>query len=407
VLGERGALVPIPAQDAGMEGAEPLQHGAAHRVEHGIPSHRGNGGVEGHVGGDGLLRAALQAALLAGQGGLEPCNVLVGGAARGFRGHAGLEEFPRFLELLEGLRRGGEQVTRGAIDLSDDVEGGGLDHPRPLDMGDDEETELLERLHRLADGGTADAIGRHQLALGGDLAARLVLAALDRLQQTIEDLVRQFSPDDFLGLDDRVRPQVAHLPGAGHRTWISAFRRNAPGLRLIRDNGSSPHRRDRGAAGRRLIGPEHQRIGPQVVRARSLRHAAGGERVDEMPLGLVDAILQGMPGPLFLIGLIVPVQMTLVPLTVLYRQLGLIDSLPGLFFLYLGFGLPFGVLVLRGFFRTLPRELIEAALLDGCSWLGVFWRVVLPLSKPALVSLLILDGIATWNEFVLAQIFLR
>jgi raffinose/stachyose/melibiose transport system permease protein len=111
--------------------------------------------------------------------------------------------------------------------------------------------------------------------------------------------------------------------------------------------------------------------------------------------------------PLFLIGLIVPVQMTLVPLTVLYRQLGLIDSLPGLFFLYLGFGLPFGVLVLRGFFRTVPRELIEAALLDGCSWLGVFWRVVLPLSKPALVSLLILDGIATWNEFVLAQIFLR
>jgi raffinose/stachyose/melibiose transport system permease protein len=109
----------------------------------------------------------------------------------------------------------------------------------------------------------------------------------------------------------------------------------------------------------------------------------------------------------FLIGLIVPIQMTLVPLTVLLRNLNMIDSLFGLFWIYLGFGLPFGILVLRGFMKAIPRELVEAAFIDGCSWFGVFWRVVLPLSKPAVVSLLIFDGVATWNEFLLAQIFLR
>jgi raffinose/stachyose/melibiose transport system permease protein len=95
------------------------------------------------------------------------------------------------------------------------------------------------------------------------------------------------------------------------------------------------------------------------------------------------------------------------PLTIVLRNLDMIDSLFGLFWIYLGFGLPFGILVLRGFMKAIPRELVEAAFMDGCTWFGVFWRIVLPLSKPAVVSLLIFDGVATWNEFLLAQIFLR
>lgn len=110
---------------------------------------------------------------------------------------------------------------------------------------------------------------------------------------------------------------------------------------------------------------------------------------------------------IFVLGLIVPIQMTLVPLTILYQKLGLIDSLPGLFFLYLGFGLPLGILVLRGFFRTIPNEMIEAAVIDGASWWDIYRRIMMPLAKPAVVSLLILDGISTWNEFILAQIFIR
>jgi len=109
----------------------------------------------------------------------------------------------------------------------------------------------------------------------------------------------------------------------------------------------------------------------------------------------------------FIIGLIVPVQMTLVPLTLLLRQVELIDNLFGLFWLYIGFGLPFGILVLRGYMQSIPKELIDAAQIDGCSWFTAYRRIVMPLSRPAVVSLIIFDGIATWNEFILAQIFLR
>jgi raffinose/stachyose/melibiose transport system permease protein len=108
-----------------------------------------------------------------------------------------------------------------------------------------------------------------------------------------------------------------------------------------------------------------------------------------------------------LIGLIVPMQMTLVPLTILMNALNLIDTLTGLTILYIGFGVPFGVLVMRGFFRTVPVAIIEAARIDGCSWFKIFYRIALPLALPAVVSLCILDGVATWNEFILAQIFLR
>jgi len=108
-----------------------------------------------------------------------------------------------------------------------------------------------------------------------------------------------------------------------------------------------------------------------------------------------------------LIGLIVPAQMTLVPLTLLMNALNLIDTLTGLTILYIGFGVPFGVLVMRGFFRTVPLAIIEAARIDGCSWFKIFYRIAMPLALPAVVSLCILDGVATWNEFILAQIFLR
>ena len=108
-----------------------------------------------------------------------------------------------------------------------------------------------------------------------------------------------------------------------------------------------------------------------------------------------------------LIGLIVPIQMTLVPLTLLMNALSLIDTLTGLIILYIGFGIPFGVLVMRGFFRTIPTAIIEAARIDGCSYFRIFFRIALPLAMPAVITLCILDGVATWNEFIIAQIFLR
>ena len=108
----------------------------------------------------------------------------------------------------------------------------------------------------------------------------------------------------------------------------------------------------------------------------------------------------------FLIGLAIPIQVTLMPLLVMMKQLGIAGSLPALYPAYVVFGLPFQIFVMRGFFRTLPNELIEAARLDGCSELGVFWRIMLPLSVPALITLFIIDALATWNELLIALVLI-
>jgi len=103
-----------------------------------------------------------------------------------------------------------------------------------------------------------------------------------------------------------------------------------------------------------------------------------------------------------LIGLTVPAYVTLLPIFILLRNLELIDSLWGLVPPYVAFGLAFEILVLRAYFKSIPDELIEAARLDGASEPGIFLRIVLPLSLPALAALCIIDGVGTWNEFLIA-----
>lgn len=108
----------------------------------------------------------------------------------------------------------------------------------------------------------------------------------------------------------------------------------------------------------------------------------------------------------FLVGMMIPIQATLVPLNIFLNKTHLVNTYPGIFLIYVGFGIPFGILILRGFFRTIPKEIDESALIDGCSDLGKFLRIVLPLAMPAIATLVIFDFMATWNEFLLAQIFI-
>ena len=107
-----------------------------------------------------------------------------------------------------------------------------------------------------------------------------------------------------------------------------------------------------------------------------------------------------------LLGLTIPIYISVVPLFTMLRSVGLTDSLAGLLGPYLAFGIPFQVLVLHAFFRRLPDEIIEAARVDGASNARIFFRIVLPLSVPALVTVGILDAVATWNEFLMALILL-
>jgi len=96
--------------------------------------------------------------------------------------------------------------------------------------------------------------------------------------------------------------------------------------------------------------------------------------------------------------LMVPFQVTMIPTFIIIQRLGLVNSLPALILPNLVS--PFGIFLLRQFFRTLPIELEEAARIDGCTRLGVLFRVVLPLSMPALATLAIVTFLWTWNDFL-------
>ena len=108
---------------------------------------------------------------------------------------------------------------------------------------------------------------------------------------------------------------------------------------------------------------------------------------------------------LFLAGLMIPVQLSIVPLFFELRALGLLDSRAGLILVYTANGLPFSIFILAGFFRALPASLYEAAVVDGCSEAGAFWRVMLPLARPGLVTVAIFQFIGIWKEYFFAFMF--
>jgi alpha-glucoside transport system permease protein len=104
--------------------------------------------------------------------------------------------------------------------------------------------------------------------------------------------------------------------------------------------------------------------------------------------------------------MVVPIQMALVPLLRLFTDLGLNDWYVGIWLAHTAFGLPLAVFLLRNFFITLPRDLIEAARVDGASNLRIFMRVVLPLSVPALASYGIFQFLWVWNDLIMALVFI-
>jgi raffinose/stachyose/melibiose transport system permease protein len=107
---------------------------------------------------------------------------------------------------------------------------------------------------------------------------------------------------------------------------------------------------------------------------------------------------------LFISGMLVPVQMIVLPLFIFLRQIGLFGTLFALILPYTALGLPLGVLILTPLVATLPRDLSDAARVDGARELQIFWRVILPLMRPGLASVAILNGVWMWNDFFIPLI---
>lgn len=107
---------------------------------------------------------------------------------------------------------------------------------------------------------------------------------------------------------------------------------------------------------------------------------------------------------LIVAGMIVPIHITLIPIYLLTRNIGLYDTPFALIGPYVATALPVSIFILTEFMRQIPKELEEAAKLDGCHTFGVFWKVFLPLSGPGLSTVAIYNGIGLWNEFIFAYV---
>jgi len=110
---------------------------------------------------------------------------------------------------------------------------------------------------------------------------------------------------------------------------------------------------------------------------------------------------------LFVAAMVIPFQTIMIPLVKLGASLQLVNSIPGLVFMYFGFGVSITVFLYHGFVKTVPLEIEESADIDGCSPFGVFWRIVFPLLQPITITVLILNTLWFWNDYLLPRLMLQ
>ncbi len=105
--------------------------------------------------------------------------------------------------------------------------------------------------------------------------------------------------------------------------------------------------------------------------------------------------------------MVVPPVVMVVPLFVSMVRWDLINTYQGTILIYTGLLLPFSIYLMTNFFQTIPHEIVEAARIDGCSNIGVFWRIMMPLSAPAVITLIVVNALWVWNELLIALVFMQ
>jgi len=109
----------------------------------------------------------------------------------------------------------------------------------------------------------------------------------------------------------------------------------------------------------------------------------------------------------FTLGLMFPINIAILPVYLVLRQLHLVDTLLGVIVIQIAFQLSGNIFILRGFFTAIPMELQDAAYIDGCTAFGFFWRILLPLARPALSAVAALTMIVSWNDFLVPLVVLN
>ena len=109
---------------------------------------------------------------------------------------------------------------------------------------------------------------------------------------------------------------------------------------------------------------------------------------------------------LFVAAMVIPFQSIMIPLVKVASTVGIMNSIWGLVIAYYGFGVSLSIFLFQGFMKSIPREIEESAVVDGTNAYGVFWRIVFPLLKPMTVTVVLLNSLWTWNDFLLPLLFL-
>lgn len=105
-------------------------------------------------------------------------------------------------------------------------------------------------------------------------------------------------------------------------------------------------------------------------------------------------------------GIFLPMQLALVPQFRVVRDLGLINNYAGVILIYIAGAIPFGVFLMAAFMRQVPKEIVEAATIDGAGYFQLFWKIFLPLARPAIATFWVLQGVGVWNDYLVPQLFL-
>lgn len=109
---------------------------------------------------------------------------------------------------------------------------------------------------------------------------------------------------------------------------------------------------------------------------------------------------------IILLGLMIPIHATLLPNFISFGKVGILDSYLGLVLPYIAFSLPLATFIMTGFMCSIPRAIEEAAVIDGCDIYKIIFRIIFPLTKPAVVTVTVMTFISTWNEFIMASTYL-
>ncbi|MBD1383601.1 carbohydrate ABC transporter permease [Bacillus sp. IB182487] len=110
---------------------------------------------------------------------------------------------------------------------------------------------------------------------------------------------------------------------------------------------------------------------------------------------------------IFVSTMVIPFQAIMIPLVQMSKWFSLINTIHGIVIINMGLIVPFTIFLYHGFIKTIPKEIEEAAIIDGCSPYGVFWRIVFPLLKPMTVTAVVLQSINLWNQFLEPLLFLQ